>query len=52
MTAKAEKPNRRGVAFFAGAAVQGLMLGLLLWEAILAMRALEEGIRIFRYQGF
>ena len=35
-----------------GAFVQGILLGSLLWLAIVLLASLETGARLFRYQGF
>ena len=35
-----------------GAIVQGLLLGALLWLAVISLIMLETGARLFRYQGF
>lgn len=35
-----------------GILLQGIILGILLFLALLVMASLDEGMRIFRYQGF
>ena len=39
-------------ARLAGICLQGLVLGLLLFLALMKLLALESGARVFRYQGF
>lgn len=36
----------------AGSVAQGLVLGALLFSAIVTMVQIESGARVFRYQGF
>lgn len=48
----APSPAEPTSAFLLGARVQGLLLGVPLFLALLRLMAMAEGTRLFRYQGF
>lgn len=43
---------RQRLAFLAGACLQGVVLGMLLFVALARLLEATHGVRIFRYQGF
>ena len=39
-------------AYFVGATIQGLVLGILVSYAFFELWAIADGVQLFRYQGF
>lgn len=52
MTPRRTPPSNKGRAWRVGATVQGVVLGILLFVALVQLFSLAAGAQIFRYQGF